>query len=75
MPKSIVDSRINYIRACIGSRSYPEFAQDLGISTPSVARWFLQTSNRQNPSEITVRAIQLLDFIRAQGLEPPPPFS
>lgn len=67
--------RISYIRGCIGDRSYPEFAQDLGISTPSVARWFIKTANRQQPSEITVRAIQLLDFIRSQGLEPPPPLN
>jgi DNA-binding transcriptional regulator YiaG len=67
--------RIAYIRSCIGDRSYPQFAQELGISTCSVSRWFIQTKNQQHPTDITLRAIQLIDFIKANGLEPPPPLS
>lgn len=67
--------RIAYIRSCIGDRSYAEFAKELSISTCSVARWFIKTKYKQQPTDITLRAIQLLDFIKAQGLEPPPPFN
>jgi DNA-binding transcriptional regulator YiaG len=68
-------NRIDYIRACIGDRSYPEFAQELGVTPHAIAQWFMNTSNRRQPSDLTLRTVQLLTFIRDSGLEPPPPLN
>ena len=67
--------RIAYIRGCIGDRSYPEFAQELGITPHAIAQWFMSTTNKRQPSDVALRAIQLLTFIRDSGLEPPPPLN
>lgn len=72
---SLIMNRIDYIRGCIGDRSYPEFAQELGVTPHAIAQWFTATKNRRQPSDITVRAIQLIEFIREAGLEPPPPLN
>jgi DNA-binding transcriptional regulator YiaG len=68
-------NRIDYIRSCIGDRTYPEFAQEVGVTSHAIAQWFTATKNRRQPSGITIRAIQLIKFIREAGLEPPPPLN
>jgi hypothetical protein len=43
------------------------------ITEVSYRRQMLSTENKTKPSPQTCRISQLLDFIREQGLEPPPP--
>ncbi|MEL7037764.1 MAG: hypothetical protein AAFO04_19375 [Cyanobacteria bacterium J06592_8] len=48
-----------------------EAAIDLGITENSFRRYTLTTKNKINPSPQTLRTVQLLNFIRERGLEPP----
>lgn len=44
---------------------------DIGITEAGYRMYLLSTKNRRKPSPVVCRAVQLLDFIRSQGLEPP----
>ncbi|MBW4598972.1 MAG: hypothetical protein KME29_04990 [Calothrix sp. FI2-JRJ7] len=44
---------------------------EIGITETGYRMYLLSTKNRRQPSPIVCRTVQLLDFIRSQGLEPP----
>ncbi len=47
-------------------------AEECGMTETSFRRYTLSTGNKRSPSPLSRRVAQLLDFIRDQGLEPPP---
>jgi hypothetical protein len=48
-------------------------AYDLAMSEGNFRRYAITTKNKRKPSTQTCRVVQLLDFIRQNGLEPPAP--
>lgn len=48
-------------------------AYELAMSESNFRRYAIVTKNKRKPSTQTCRVVQLLDFIRQNGLEPPPP--
>ncbi len=65
-------TREEYVKQML-SKNYPTQAaasEALGVEENTVRRYF---NNRRKPGDIVCRTVQLLDFLKAQGLEPPPP--
>ncbi len=65
-------TREDYVRSLL-RKNYPTqvaASQALGIEENTVRRYF---NNLRKPGDAVCRAVQLLDFVRSQGLEPPPP--
>ncbi len=53
--------------------SYSKLSREIGISENAVQRYFLSESakSKGTPDNRTLRIIQLLDFIKSNGLIPP----
>lgn len=67
------NSRREYVLNEIAS--YPSQSQAaiaLGTSERVISRW---NTNRAEPRDTAVRVVQLIRFIKEQGLELPPPMS
>lgn len=65
-------TRDEYVKQQL-SKHYPTqtaAAKDLGVEENTVRRYF---NNLRKPGDAVCRAVQLLDFVRSLGLEPPEP--
>ncbi|MBW4603999.1 MAG: hypothetical protein KME29_31645 [Calothrix sp. FI2-JRJ7] len=51
--------------------SITDASVDIGITETGYRMYLLSTKNRRQPSPSVCRTVQLLDFIRSHGLEPP----
>lgn len=50
--------------------TYGDAAHDIGINEVSVGRYFC---GKASPASTVIRTVQLIEFIKSQGLEIPPP--
>lgn len=67
-PKDIVENyRSNY------NLSVTTTAIEISVTEATIRQYLLSTKNKRTPSVQVCRIVQLLDFIKKQGLQPPPP--
>ena len=68
-PLSPIDYAINH------GLTHTKLAREIGISENAVSRYFFSDTakSKSRPDSRTLRIIQLLDFIKQNGLTPPDP--